>query len=193
MNVLQQRRIKKKLANCLYALADLQQAFFVNYLRKDYIKHQLRYQKALYSSSKHFFCATVNASRIIKNKPRYLEVFEKISHVSEIIFSMNQLRLRVDDYTTFKICARELQGIEKFSTLLLKQLAVSLFKKNDAETMEFEQKIHDFEGSYNRTLQIVSVDPLVFMFFIQDLYAFYDEVKSLQKAILLLQEKTGSE
>jgi hypothetical protein len=180
-----EKKIKKTLGNCLRMLAYLQQAFFVNYLEKDYIKRKLHYQRVLNAKTKAFFRAIIKASDLINSTSKYWDIFCKINHLSEIIFSLNQLRFRVDDYTTFKICTRELQAIEALSVKIFLQLALLFFKKNTFDISSFEEKIHDFEGIYNRTLQIVSVDPLVFMFFIQDLYALYDEMKNLQQAISL--------
>jgi hypothetical protein len=184
-----ERRVNKSLKNCLQALAKLQQAFFVNYLRKDYIKYQLRYQKYLNIKSKFFFHTIIKAGGLINPNSRYWHVFCKINHLSEIVFSLNQLRFRVADYATFKICARELEEIEKFSILIFLQLSNLFCKKSKLDISEFEEKIHNFEGIYNRTLQIVSMDPFVFMFFIQDLYALFDEMSALYQAILALNER----
>jgi hypothetical protein len=179
-----ERRAKKSLGNCLQALAHLQHAFFVNYLRKDYIKHPLDYQKTLNIKSKFFFRAIIKAHRLVGPNSQFWPIFCKINHVSEIVFSLNQLRFRVNDYTTFKICARELQEIETVSMWIFLQLSRLFFKKINLDMSGFEEKIHHFEGIYNRTLQIVSIDPFVFMFFIQDLYALYDEMQALHQAIL---------
>jgi len=252
--------IKKLLSNCLYALADLQRAFFVNYLKKDYIKKRKYYQKILNKKSKKFFFNMIKTSNALKNdspfkaawatvlpslehenardfygnhhgqsplpipehenennfhgKPAWAiilptpghenardfhgknkindlnemqDIFFKIDHLSEIIFSLNQLRFRVVDYTTFKVCAQEMQEIEKFSIMMIIQLAN--FKNSSVELPIFEEKIHQFENIYNRALQIVAIDPLVFMFFIQDLYALNEELKQLSLAIFCLQDK----
>src|SRR6185437_5472109 len=137
------RRVKKALGNCLEALATLQRAFFVNYLRKDYIKYQLHYQRRLNIQSNFFFRAMVKARSLINPGSKYWEAFCKINHLSEIVFSLNQLRFRVNDYTTFKICLRELQEIEKMSKLLFLQLSALLFKDNGIDISAFEEKIHD--------------------------------------------------
>jgi hypothetical protein len=191
---IQDWRIKKSLARCLLALAKLQQAFFVNYLRKDYIRHQLRYQKVLNKRSRIFYSAIIKAHDLVGVRQNYLGLFSQVNHLSEIVFSLSQLRLRVPDYSTFQICTRELEGIEKFSALILVQLAKAFSKPGSVVWIsEFEEKIHSFEGIYNRTLQIVSMDPLVFTFFIQDLYALYDAMQVLNQSILLLRRRAGDD
>jgi hypothetical protein len=181
--------IKKLLSNCLYALADLQQAFFVNYLKKDYIKQRKYYQNDLNKRSKTFFLNMTKTSDAIKHYSQFKDIFSKINHLSEIIFSLNQLRFRVVDYTTFKVCIQEMQNIEKFSNMMIIQLANYFFKKISIEVNVFEDTIHQFENIYNRALQIVAIDPLVFMFFIQDLYALNEELTQLSNAILCLKDK----
>lgn len=186
-----ERRIKISLRHCLRALANLQQAFFVHYVQQDYIKNQLYYQRQLNLKSKQFFRIIVKTHSLIESSSDYWDIFCKINHLSEIVFSLNQLRFRVNDYSTFKICAQELSGIAEYSIFIFLQLSTLLFKKNNVDIAKLVEKIHDFEGIYNRALQIVSVDPFVFMFFIQDAYALYDEMQALHQAILRVHEKSG--
>jgi hypothetical protein len=176
-------RIKKLLSRCLQALAALQESMFVNYLRSDYIKCREHYQKVLNKKSKLFFSAMLNTSNAVQHFSAAKDIFLKINHLSEIIFSLNQLRFRVEDYTTFKVCAQEMQAIEASSIALFRQLAKGFFQKIEMDFNVFEERIHAFENLYNRALQIVSTDPLVFMFFIQDLYVLNEEAKKLFEMI----------
>ena len=128
-----------------------------------------------------FFLTMIKASVPIRKNASFQALFSKINHLSEIIFSLNQLRFRVHDYTTFKVCILEMQEIEKYSVMSIIELANCCFKKTSIHLSQFEDKIHQFENIYNRALQIVAIDPLVFMFFIQDLYALHEELRKIMQ------------
>ncbi len=103
------------------------------------------------------------------------KTLKKIEHLSEIIFAIHQLRLRIKDFSIFEIVAREIFFLKKASTLLLLKFQKNTFIQQEID--DFLQALHAFEAMYERTLRVTAKEPLVFLIFIQDLYVFYDWMK----------------
>ena len=148
-------------------LATLQKILFSCYFKKDYFSNQFLDEKKVHYQRR-------RVSRLMRKSDF---VFDKVDSLYEIIFSIHQLRYRVKDYATFEICARELKKIEQTSIILLKKLAAK--KSVLSEEVMLTDAIHSFEEIYNTTLRVIAQDPIVFLFFIQDLFAFQDEIHSL--------------
>lgn len=166
------------------ALAQLQHAYFACYLKRDYLSKQPGYEKILYQKRSLLLGKVAHARSLLKKNKKgttkWAIVFFKIEHLSEIIFSLNQLRFRVSGYAIFEICIAEMQALEKTSMAALKNVAqFILWNKRAASPVELLDKIHAFEAISHRTLQIASPEPIIFLFFIQDLYALYDEINEL--------------
>lgn len=165
-------------------LAQLQHAYFACYLKSDYLSKQPSYEKILYQKRSLLLAKMEHARYSLKkNKKiakRWAVVFSKIEHLSEVVFSLNQLRFRVSGYAIFEICIAEMQALEKTSIAALKSLAqFILWNTPSVYSVELLDKIHAFEAISHRTLQIASPEPIIFLFFIQDLYALYDEINQL--------------
>lgn len=181
---MQEWRLKFILANCLRALAQLQHAYFACYLQRDYLSKQSSYERILYQKRALLLSKIEHARALLKEGrevvPKLAVTFSKVEHLSEIIFSLNQLRFRVSGYAIFEICVAEMQAIEKASMATLKRLAqFILWNKRMSSPIELLDKIHAFEAISHRTLQIASSEPIIFLFFIQDLYALYDGMNEL--------------
>ncbi|MCD6039879.1 MAG: hypothetical protein K0S27_1279 [Gammaproteobacteria bacterium] len=115
-----------------------------------------------------------------RNSKAWGAIFYQISHLAEIIFSLNQLRFRVRDYAIFEICNTEMQSIEKTSTVALRKLGkFILWNASPIASINFLEAIHAFELLSHRTLQVASPEPIIFSFFIQDLYALHDEINKI--------------
>ena len=176
-NSIRAYRVKKSLADCFDALAKVQNALFIPYLDQDYLLHQSYYNKLINTKRRHFLRKTQHARQLVKKNEKYQAVFSKIENLYEIICSLHLLLFRVDEYAIFDICRREMQGIEKESTNLLLALA----KNQPIDTQLLFNEVHLFETLFERTLQIVVRDPNIFLFFIQDLYAFNTVVTTISQ------------
>lgn len=179
---LQKWFVKITFAYCLGALAQLQRAYFACYLRRDYLAKQSDYEKIFYQKRSILLNRMKYARYFLKkNSEKWRLFFSEIEHLSEIIFSLNQLRFRVTDYTIFEICAFEMQWLSKTSTSALKSAANSFLKKYNSHShlVALSESIEAFETISHSALQITSQEPIVFLFFIQDLYALHDAVKKL--------------
>lgn len=175
-----EQRIKKSLANSFYALAKIQSTLFNAYLKPDYLSRQTSYAKMLHEKRTNYFRTIDKVRSRIKDHSKYMHLFLGVECLYEIICSLHLLRYRVNEYSLFEICQREMQGLEKESVNLLVKLARSFFHKNvTLNTNELAEKIEAFERLYGRTLQVVAADPVVFLFFAQDMHSLRDKLDSI--------------
>lgn len=171
-NYIHERRTKKYLAKSLYEMIKIQNVYFDSYLKEDFLSKKYVYARILHKRTMSFFRAIQHARELIQKDLNYTVMLSKIECLYEVICSTHLLRYRVNEYSVFEICARELRGLEKTSSELLTHLAKSFFEKNVIVKIDdYLDAIHSFETIYNHTLQVVVRDPVVFLFFIQDLYA----------------------
>lgn len=152
---------KIRLKSSLQKLARLQKTFFACYFKRDYLTKQFFYEKIIHQQR----LACLHAMQ---------KMPQTVSSLMEIIFSLHQLRHRIKDYTIFEVCERELKEIERVSTSLLTKLTHSQSNLN-----LLLEKIHLLERIYHNTLRIVTPDPIVFLFFIQDLYSFHQSLRTV--------------
>lgn len=175
---------KKSFAKVFFALAKLQEAFFYAYLKEDFLKNQPAYAKLFFKRRIAFFLALKKARDRTKRSTKFKPMIGLFEHLYEILFSMHLLRYRVQDYTIFEICAREFKAISKISTHLLNELGKSLFSHRSLiSTDHLLQNIHTLESVYQHTLKIIVRDPIIFIFFIQDLYALSEEIEKSSNLI----------
>ncbi len=173
--------IKLVFANCLRALVQLQHAYFACYIKRDYLSNQSNYEKSIYQKRSIGLKRMAYARSLLKknknSSTKWTDLFSKITHLSEIIFSLNQLRFRVTDYAIFEICALEMQALDRASAAALKAAVKNLlWNKNPTYPVELLEAIHAFEAISHRVLNVASSEPIIFLFFIQDLYALYDNL-----------------
>lgn len=179
LQYIQSYRIKKSFASSLKALAKCQRILFFSYLKKDFLYKRIKYEKKIFISRKKLLKSFQHARRLKKTSMEEL-IFIKLEHLVEIIFSLHQLRLRVDDYNVFTFAAPEMTRLAHVITqLLLNASRCILTSKRWISVDILLDYIHDYENIYNKTVQVVSQEPIVFLFFIQDLYALYDELLNL--------------
>lgn len=174
LKTLHDYRIKKLFATCLRALAKLQVTLFDFYIKRHWMARYPAYEKKLYHQRMTLLHRLQHLRRVTNNK-KDKKIMNGIEHLHEIICSLHQLRFRVSDYSIFEICDREMTALQKTTRLVLLQLS----KTSSMQTAVVLEKIHAFEAIYHRALHVVAPDPIVFLFFIQNLYAFYDETLEL--------------
>ena len=172
MNYLRERRIEKSFVETCNKLRALQDSFFNAYLKLDFLQKQSEYAKIFYRKRNLFFKSLQKSRRLADQDTKYTFIFKEIERASEIIFALHLLRFRVNDYAVFEICAREFQALLIQLDFLFTQLARALMKKRALlNTENLAIAIFDVEILYGNTLQIVVRDPLVFLFFIRNLYS----------------------
>lgn len=162
-------RIKKALSNTYIALAKLQKLFFDNYLKNESLMMQYY---PLYKQKIRFLAALQHASYLLNDDLREKCKLIQIERLYEVICSLHLLRFRFTEFSSFEVCAQEMESLQKTSTAVLLNMPKKLLGKSiEKETHDFLNSIHAFETIYSNTLQVISRDPIIFQFFIQDLYA----------------------
>lgn len=115
----------------------------------------------------------------MRQKERY--PIAQFEHLYEIIFSLRALQRRVVDQTVFAVCLEELRKISGSLTALLYALSMKYQSAVLTAMDEFSVAIALLDELYRTTLQVVSYEPIVFLFFIQTLFALHTEVEELAK------------
>lgn len=182
-------RIKLSISRCLYALMRLQQAYFACYHPQKYLSKQLDAEKIIYQKRsrwlRHILKTRKLLARMKSVSAEWQIIFSNIDHLSEIIFSLHQLRFRVHDPAIYQICSYEMEALNKATTQAFKDAAtILLWNKNAIPPITLLESIHSFEAISNRVLKVASPEPIVFLFFIQDLYALNDEINKLYEKIV---------
>ncbi len=181
--------IKISIAHCLGVLAQLQHTYFACYKDRDYFSKQSVYEKEIYKKCSKWLIS-VSRARFLLNKNKKVSaewrvVFSRVEHLSEVIFSLNQLRFRVSQHAIYEICSFEMQALDRTSAAAFKDVTkMLLWDNNSIPSLELLDCIHSFEAISNRVLRVASPEPIVFLFFIQDLYALNDEINKLYEKII---------
>jgi hypothetical protein len=152
-------RIKRKVSQCIRALAVWQTCYFVGDMKyKDAEKIHDKRMAVFYA---------LHQNRQIFTPPHDV-LLSSIERLASIIASLNQLYFRVKDKSIFEICSHELHLIQKASIAFLMQISNN---SNSLVFYELNEAIHSFEKLFEETLRVVVPDPTVFLFFIQDLFS----------------------
>lgn len=167
-NKIRRIRLKLSLSKGYVILAVLQKLFFDNYLKQETI---LKQYKTLNRQHRKFYQCLKKARLLTTKIPSEKFLYDHIEQLHDIICAMHLLRFRVNDLSLFEICAQEMFSLQKTSVALLKKCGQQVTLEN--ELKNFLNAIEAFESINTHTLKIVARDPVVFLFFLQDLYAFH--------------------
>lgn len=170
-----QYRLKKAFQACFYQMAELQQILFYFYLNKKYQLNISFFEKKLFIKKQVFFRSLARCRSLLYTDVEK-QLFFNIEHLSDILFSLHLLRYRVQDPALYEMGMLELKALYRDIFKILNEFA----KNNSSFSLEnFETHIHAFETIAHRTLCVVIKDAMVFLFFIQDLYAIYDAMQMI--------------
>lgn len=165
--MLKTKKINKLIAAYLHALDKLQIIVFSAYIRRDYLDEAVAYEKSLLQQMQQLFKILKN----IKMHPENEEKISRLEHLYEIIFSLDLLKSRLIDHATFEIVEKEFR--------LISQCITNMLIETDKNGRAFEAAIVSIEALFQATLQFVTADPLMFLFFIRDLRALSEELQKL--------------
>lgn len=172
-------KVRKYLSQSLKILAILQSMLFDTYLKQDYIQNRMYYERKIFQKRVQLLKVLLYVQTLQKT-PEEKKLFFKIEHLIEIVFSVHQLRFRVRDFSVWAVCAPELNGLQVASAQALLAFSQERIKNPQHSQLASREglleRIQEFETVYQRALQVVVAAPIVFLFFIQDLYALYDEL-----------------
>ncbi|MEO8402647.1 MAG: hypothetical protein ABI597_12820 [Gammaproteobacteria bacterium] len=165
------------LTRYFYRLNQLQEIVFACFIKGDYFANSFHYENQIHQARIHLF----KVMKKIRKSESNQSILSTLETLYEIIFSLNNLKLRVKDHATFEVCEIEIKKVAKFLGAVLRELNYKSFsKKSDAVIEQINLlsiSIAEFEEIYQSTLQVVSYEPIVFLFFVKNLIAFRDEVE----------------
>jgi len=154
----------------------LQKIIFSCYIKRDYAKNQFYYEKKIHLEKMRLFKIICS---IRKNIPSLNLIFQENGRgvfLYEIILSLNTLKLRISDHATFEVCQRELENITRNISLVLND--ASRGRQRIISLSNLLQSIEQFSELYQSTLRVVTAEPTVFLFFIQDLIDFSETMEN---------------
>lgn len=174
--------------NYFKALDQLQIAILSCYIQKDYQEKKYDFEQTIHKARLNIM-GTMKKLRLKIGAQGQTDFLSKLENLYEIVFSLNILKYRVTDYATFEICKKEFAKISVKLSEALKQINLLLkhisnlsshtMMEETAKTMgKLSNQIDLLEELYRSTLQVVSKDPIFFLFFIQDLMALRDQLES---------------
>jgi hypothetical protein len=183
---------KLVLTQCLQQLSELNQAIFDCYLAADYPDKQFQYEKRLHQKRRDVSYEISIARQLIgkmkkSEKLSLLPVFCSIEQIYEIILSMGLLDYRIEDRSTFELAYKEFLEIANHIDAQLRAIKIQLLKnKSSAINSEtLKEAIYQFEDISRATFDVAAKDPMVFLLFIQDMYALNECMEKLSLDVVL--------
>lgn len=159
---------KKTITNALIALSDLNDAIFVCYLAKDYKENYFSYEENIQKES----CCFLKKIQQVRSKNINFEIIDALECLYAISLSFANLLNRIDDHSTFEIVNKDFSAIAPMISLMLNTVS--------DEIVLLTEPLYELEEVYQSALQVVVPDPLVFLIFIHDLYAFNEKIIELR-------------
>jgi hypothetical protein len=170
--------LRYALADSLLRLAQLNQAIFSCYVAHNYQEEHFDYEKKLHASRGSFLYKISQARTLLMHlksspQPKFAAMLDCIEQCYEIFQSLGLLIQRVDDHSTFAVADKEFLALSGNVDTYLRQMAaeINTLKIRHEESAILSENIYELEEINRTVLQVVAKDPLVFMIFIQDMYA----------------------
>lgn len=146
-------------------LREVNRAVFGCFLSADYADDRYE-QERLLNIHKHRFLVMLK------------EVSERVTMLESIyenIMDYAQLRWRIEDHSSYTLCAVELREIETAIDLLFVQLGYKL----PLDTTRLTNAIDDLETIYQAVLKVAVQESLVILCFISSLYGLRDKLSEI--------------
>jgi hypothetical protein len=186
------------IADSLLRLAQLNQAIFSCYVTHNYQEEHFNYEKRLHAS-RGSFLYKINQARALLTKiassqqQKFAAILDSIEQCYEIFQSLGLLIQRVDDHSTFAVADKEFLALSGNVDTYLFQMAaeINTRKIKHQQSTILSENIYELEELNRTVLQVVAKDPLVFMIFIQDMYALDRMFARLSAAIAICIQKDG--
>jgi uncharacterized membrane protein YgaE (UPF0421/DUF939 family) len=170
--------LRYALAESLLRLAELSQAIFSCYVAHNYQEEHFNYEKNLHACRGSFLYKISQARTLLTHitssqQQEFSTVVGCIEQCYEIFQSLGLLIQRVDDHSTFAVADKEFLALSGNVDTYLRQMAteINTQKIRHEEYAILSENIYELEEINRTVLQVVAKDPLVFMIFIQDMYA----------------------
>lgn len=160
----------------LRGLDQLQQTILLCYIRRDYGEQKYQYEKTLQEWRVRYFGIMKMLRRLAG--PRDDILLDHLVHAYEIIFALTALLYRIHDHTAFEVCEREFKHITRALTHTLHQL-----HRGEFDPLPLSSAAEGFESIYQSTLRIMSNDPVVYLFYFQNVLALGDVLADIASLI----------
>jgi len=102
-----------------------------------------------------------------------------LEQLYELTFSLDLLKNRLIDYSTFEICEVELKNIARVFNEVVSGIANHKSALSDVQSV-LDTAITPLEIIFENTLQIVCADPAIFLFFVRELYALSGKLNAIK-------------
>lgn len=178
------KKICLQIKAILQGLNELQKKTFLLYLRRDFSENYFANEKQFHELRAVVLIHLQKMQSLIGKSKRlsvWKNSYDQLEHLFEIIISLGLLRYRIKDPATFEVCEKELQSISVNMADALVSLSRGL--STEFSLSALDMAIVGFEEIYRSALQVVSKEPLIFLIFIQDLRAAYEELTILATEI----------
>lgn len=170
--------LNKYLKKYFSCLDRLQQTIFNFYIQRNFGADRFYHEKQLLKHT----TQVMKALAEIRKRQDDAKLLAVLEQLYEIIYSLDLLKNRLIDHTTFEICEQELKNIKLNLSQILQKIPTQKLTKLKHQ---LDQAIQALEIIFQNTLQVVTADPLVFLFFIQDLYALANTLDHFQTLSML--------
>lgn len=184
---------KLVLTASIQKLLELNQAIFDCYLAADYSEKRFQYERKLHQKRRDYSYEISVARQLIKRikateREPLNNVMCALEQIYEIMLSMGLLDYRVEDRSTFELAYKELLEISENINSELRAIKIQLLKKKPPSVIseKIKESIYQLEDVSRVTLDVAAKDPMVFLLFVQDLYALNKMMEQLTQDVAVL-------
>jgi len=169
----------------LQALVKLQEIIFTIYLKRDYADRHYFYEKEIHEKQQEVLRASHQCKILLKlflaaHRIFFQTIVKRLEVLHETMLALSLLRYRLKDYATLAVGEAELKNVLSASILSFQNAEYTIKKEGHLiDNTLLEGAIHAYENIYHDVLRVVAKDPVIFLFFINNLY-------SLQEGLHLL-------
>ncbi|MDR3478994.1 MAG: hypothetical protein P4M14_13310 [Gammaproteobacteria bacterium] len=183
-----------RLIQCFQRLSQLSRAIFSCFISRDYPEKHYIYDKGLHERRADCLYAITQLRNIwpkIENI-QFVSIVNQVEHLYEILLSLGILLQRVGDHTTFEVASVEFTALAVSITDCFQMLIDKIKHPQFPTRMDeaFTEAIFQLEEINRSALQVVAREPIVFMFFINDLNELKEALLKLAEDIQKLVEGT---
>ncbi len=173
-----QLRRRRQLKQFYCALAALQRNIFACYLEEDYPEARHAYETRL-RRAHHAVFAAMQVLRRIEGVVTHHSIINKLARLYEAVIALGQLRLRVSDRALFTVWRQELLAMTDVLGKIFQQRSCAPYVDMQSDLQALQYVKENLEDVYHGALRITAPEPLIFLFFIEDLTAVSDALTVL--------------
>jgi len=152
------------------ALNRLRHSYFECYLDSHYLALRHLFETQIQRAHQRLFRVT--------RRLRMMQDIILLERLYEMTCSLGNLRLRVSDRAVFKICEKEFLIINRLIDKILQSRTTKYILPY---LDQLAVAIHELEDLWQGALRVTAPEPLVFLFFIQDLTHWHQAMTNLVK------------